>query len=345
MKKWNMFYLFLVTLFIAVGCDNDTSNNDSEVELENVTESKVLKVSAMSPEDHPHTHTLKEFIETVESETNESLKLDLFPANQLGDYTSVYEEVMKGTIDIALLSVPSQLDSRVEVLNMPYLIENYEHAKKVYAEESYVYQLVDEVMEEQGIKLLGLLPLGFGGIGTAKKIENHDIPGEDKGLMVRVPQMNVYRNYAEKMGFRTVSIPFADVYTALQTGTAEGVIGAPAADNYTSFRDAIKYYYQYNNTFEATALIINQDLWDSLTEEERNVVGKAGRDFTINGIDQAEVNDNEYLNKLMEEGIEVYEFTDEEIKEFAEFVRETVWPLTEDALGEETLNQLLEEVQ
>lgn len=343
MKKYTMLVLLVILAIFATGCGSgDKKTTDKPKDNKQV---KTIKVSSMSPEDHPHTIMLREFVDHVEKETGGTLKLDVYPANQLGDYTSVYEEVMKGTIEMALISVPSQIDSKTEVLNMPYLVENYEHAKTVYSDESYIYQLVDGVMQGQGIKLLGLLPMGFGGIGSTEAISNYDVPGEDKGLMVRVPQMNVYRNFAEKMGFRTVSIPYADVYTALQTGTADGVIGAPASDNYTSFRDVIKYYYQYNNTFEALGLMINQNFWNELTDNERDIITEAGVDFTINGIDEAEKIDKEYLAKLKEEGIEVHEFTPEEITAFAKYIRETVWPLAEDALSKEVVENLLKEVQ
>lgn len=340
MKMFRLVIVIMSVLFI-VGCSNDTGNTQNEGKSK---DTRSLRVSGMSPEDHPNTLALMDFAEIIEEKTNGDIQFDIYPANQLGDYTSVYEEVMKGTIDMALLSVPSQFDSRTEVLNMPYLVENYEQAKELFSDDSYVYQLVEEIMLEQGIKLLGIRPQGFGGIGTTKEVKSSAQPGEDKGVMVRIPQMEVYRTYAEGMGFRTVSIPYADVYTALQTGTAEGVVGSIPSSNYLSFRDVITHYYQYNNTFEGMALIVNSNVWDGFSEEEQKVFSEAGKSFTIKSIEDAEKIDREYLDKLKEEGIEVVEYSEEEINNIANYIRENVWLKNKDSLGDEILKELQEEI-
>lgn len=337
MKKYFIFLVLILTM-ILFGCSN-TLNEETNSKTTSAT--KKIRVSAMSPDDHPSMEVLKEFKEDVQEQSNGSLELEIFPANQLGDYTSVYEEVMKGTIDMAFLSAPSQIDSRMEVLNMPYLVEDYDDARERFSTDSYLYSIIDEVLEEQNIQLLGLGPIGFGGIGTTRQSENHDLVDGDKGLMVRVPEMNVYQQYAEAMGFNTVSIPYADVFTALQTGTADGVIGAPAADNYVSFRDVITHYYQYNNTFEAQVLIMNLDLWDSLTDEEKSVLQDTGENFTLNMINKAEETDEKYIKKLKEEGIEVIEYTAEEIKSFSDHIREKVWPQSKDVVGQDIIESLL----
>lgn len=328
--------LFSVIVMAAlVGC---SSNSDSDA-------SEPLKISTMDSEEHYQTDIVKEFIEDVEEKTDESIEFDLYPANQLGDYSTVFDEVIKGTVDGAFLSVPSSIDERTEILNMPYLANNYEQGEKLLASDSYFYEYIEDILDEQNLHLVGMLPVGFGGIGTTKEINEHDKIEEDANLLVRIPEMSVYKNYADAMGFRTSSIPYDDVFTALQTDTVEGTVGASGVSNYVNYRDVLKNFYAYNNTFESRALIMNKDLWESFTEEEKEIISEEGLNFTTNGLKVAEEEDAQALKDLEEEGINVEEYSSEELDEFSEYIREKVWPQSEDIIEKETLDKISEEIK
>lgn len=344
MKKHIILIMFTMSIII-MGCSSkepteSTSESKSEEER-SITE---LKVSAMHPEDHPQTQAVIGFKEAVEKETEGSIEFDIFPANQLGDYKSVYEEVARGTIDAALLSLASDRDSRLEILGFPYLISTYEEAEKMYSKDSFAYQLVEDIVSEHGVKLLGLRALGFGGTSATKEIKNPKTAGMDKDLVVRVPQINIHRIYAEELGFRTVSLPYEDIFSGLQTGTVEGVTTNPASSAYQNFKDVVKHYYRNNDTFEASVLIINQDLWNSLSDEEQEILARNGEVFTQEGIQEAEKIDNEYVDKLKEEGIEIHEYTEKEIQEMAEYIRENAWTQVSDEM-QEVLNEARKDIE
>lgn len=344
MKKY-MVSIIMIVSFIIMGCNSeepsDSVTSSTSEEIKSITE---LKVSAMHPEEHPQTQAVINFKESIEEETEGSIKLDVFPANQLGDYKSVYEEVARGTIDVALLSLASDRDPRLEVLGFPYLISTYEEASKMYSKESYVYKLIEDIVDEHGVKLLGLRALGFGGTSATKEIQDPKTFGADKDLVVRVPQINIHRIYAEELGFRTVSLPYEDIFSGLQTGTVEGVTTNPASSAYQNFRDVIKHYYRNNDTFEASALIINKELWDSLSDEEKEILDINGELFTQEGIEEAERIDNEYVEKLEAEGITIHEYTDEEVKEMADYIREKAWSQVSNEM-QEVLNNAIKDME
>src|SRR5690606_3013456 len=108
----------------------------------------------------------------------------------------------------------------------------------------------EKLLEEAGIKYLGFHVEGLGGIGTVKPLKNVTDPGADKGVLLRVPPIDIYKQAMDDFGFRTVSIPYAELYQALQTGVADGWAGGPPVANYHDVSDVIKHYYQYNDWFE-----------------------------------------------------------------------------------------------
>ena len=59
----------------------------------------VIKVAGISPIEYRSTEGLYRIAEKVEEATKGRIKMDVFPMNQLGDYTQVFQEIQRGTID------------------------------------------------------------------------------------------------------------------------------------------------------------------------------------------------------------------------------------------------------
>lgn len=346
MKRIKLLVIAILSvLLVACGGGSGDGNATNKGDGEKATGQNKLKFSSQEAEAHFSTEIMEMFMENIEKDTDEEITFDFYHSNQLGDYTTVFEELIKGTIDMAVISFPSSIDKRLEAINLPYLIRDYEQATRMFSQDSYLYEFIDDVLDDQGLKLLGLVPAGFGGIGTTKEIQNDSVAGEDKDLLVRIPEMAIHENFAKEMGFRTSAIPYADVFTALQTGTVEGVIGASVVTNYLNFRDVITHFYKYNNTFEPKGMIINKALFESFTEEQQELMEKYGNEFTQRGIAVSEEQDTETLSKYGEEGIEVIEYSAEEIAAFAEHMYGTVWEKAKKDLGEDLVNKLIEEAK
>lgn len=327
----------LTIVLVMSGCGSEKSKDASN----NSSGGKEFRVAGQYPPDHPESIALEKFKEEVEEKTNGEIKIAVYPANQLGDYTQVYEEVMQGTIEMALIDVPSQYDSKLELTYLHYLTSNYEDAKEVFGKDSFVYETISNLHEEMDVKFLGFSAGGFGGVISMDELKDPADPKSEKGGQVRVPTMSPFRVSAEDMGFNPVSIPFAELYTSLQTGVVDGSIGTNAVDTYVGYADIAKYYYVYNNFFQATSFVMNNDLWNELSDENKEIIENAVNTLSENSFVTAEENETEYLNKMKEEGIEVIEFTDEELEAFSNYAQEVTWPKLKDSLGEDVIDGLL----
>lgn len=342
MNKKILLPTFLLSATLLTACgenDNSTASAGGEGETQE------LKVAGIMPADHPDTVALEKMADTVAEQTDGRITMEIFPSNQLGDYTLVYEELGRGTIDMGLISAPSILDSRMEIGSLPYLFQNYEEVKANYTMDSFVGQTFQEIHNEQNVQLLGFHAQGFGGVGSVNEISEPLDFSSDKNVLLRVPEMDVFIKNAQDLGFDTVSLPYADLYTALQAGTVEGWVGGHPQINYMQFRDVIDYYYQYNNFFESTHLLIGQDVWNSFSEEDQQIIQAASDELTKTSFENAEQLEEEYRQTLQEEGIEVFEFTEEELAQFAERSYEESWPTARDAIGEDLMDQILESIR
>ncbi|MCF4112858.1 MULTISPECIES: TRAP transporter substrate-binding protein DctP [Dethiosulfovibrio] len=299
-----------------------------------------FKVAGISAPEYRGTKSLYAIKDKFEAATDGKIELDVFPANQLGDYTQVFEEIRRGSIEMGLIFLPSQFDVMLEVGSLPFLASTGEEMKKQLSPGSVVYDIIDKSLDKLGVKLLRLYGDGFIGVGIAKKPSNPTDPSADKDALIRVAPVAVYKETAEDMGFRTTNIPYADTYSAIQTGVCDGWIGGSSQINYLSFRDVIDYYIPYNCLFDQTAYIINKKLWESMKPEEQKALLDAVNVEADKSFADSTIEDLEFQKKLEEAGVEIIEVSDEERAALAEHIRATTWPKLAKTYGEETLEKI-----
>jgi len=324
--------IFIASCFLLLGFSTVVFAGEKTIKI---------KLSTLFPPDQPDFKLCEEFKQRVEEETNGQVQIALYPANQLGDYTTVFEEVMRGTIEMCMNTIPSNYDQRLEILYAHYIAKNYEEAKKYFGKDSYVFNLVDGICSDLNVKLLGFHGNGFSGLGLMKEANSPTDPKVEKNVLIRVPPMKVFKSWAQDMNYKTVSLPYAELYTALQTGVAEGWSGGQPAINYFAYRDVIKYYYHYQTYFENSGWCMNLDLWKSLTPNQQEIIADIVNDLSLKSFEIAKEKDEFYMNKMVEEGIKVITFTDEELKAMADYTRKISWPKLEDRLGKEVLDNLM----
>lgn len=329
------FTLFLLGLFVMAFCFGPLADSA-------MAKAKTFKVAGISAPEYRGSKSLYKIKEAVDAGTEGRIELDIFPANQLGDYTQVFEEIRRGSIEMGLIFLPSQFDVMLEIGSLPFLASTGEGMKKQLSPGSYVYEIIENSLDKLGVKLLRLYGDGFVGVGTAKKPANATDPSADKDTLIRVAPLAVYKETAEDMGFRTTNIPYADTYSAIQTGVCDGWIGGSSQINYLSFRDVIKYYTPYNCLFDQTAYLINKKLWEGMSEADRKILVDAVNVEADKSFADSMSEDLEFQKKLQESGVEIIELSDADRTALAEHIRSTTWPKLADTYGAETIKKIQE---
>lgn len=169
MKKSVYFFIaVLVVLMIALtGCGQDSDSPDAATDN---SEPITLRYSTMQNEDHISYQVALNIKEAVEEQTEGRVLIDIYPANQLGDWTQVYDELMMGSIDMAHSSVPETYDARTAVGYFPYLSSSYDQLGEIFAEDTYLDNMMKEIQAKNGIEFCGFFVEGISGIGTTKMV-------------------------------------------------------------------------------------------------------------------------------------------------------------------------------
>jgi len=302
-----------------------------------------LKFAGQSPADHPATILMNELAKEVADKTKGRIEVKVYPANQLGDYTLVYEELIKGTIEMGCISVPSQFDPRLELVYINGFLRDYDDVKKIFAPNAWLFKKMDELNNRLGVKLGGFFIEGMIGTATTKPAASPLDPSVKKGVLIRVPNMDVYKLAADAMGYRTVTIPYADVYQALQTGVAEGVNGFSVVAAYTMLRDVIKYWYNTNYSLECLNIMISGKTWAKMAPADQKILQEAINNLAAKSIVIAKQTDEKYMKLMKEKGIKVYTYSAKELIPIAKACAST-WPMLEKKMTKELMDEFRKEM-
>ena len=321
------------------GCGNSNNGGTTNADGEQTYE---LRLATLYPTDHEMTSAVQAACDKIEEETGGNVKIQIYPSDQLGDYTSVYEEIMKGTIDMTVNTMITTYDSTLEMLTIPYLASSYEEAKEIFVDpDSYFFQTILEHQRNLNIETLGIYIAGAQGVGAAKSIANAMDPTVKKSELIRCPSTDGYLWTAEGMGYNTVTINYSELYSSLQTGVCDGWVGGGAYVNYLSFRDVLDYFCDARYIFEQIVCIMNKELFDGMPAEYQTIIKDTFAESSNVFADQMEELDEQAMTDMEAMGIEVYRPTEQEYETMREYFRSNVWPNYEGTLDAETFSSLM----
>jgi TRAP-type C4-dicarboxylate transport system substrate-binding protein len=298
----------------------------------------------VQPNSDGHNFAL-DFAERVSSATGGRVKINVYPANQLGDWTEVHEQLMQGAVDIGLQSLSTKFDKTLALSWFPYAVEDYAGARKAYSKSGYVYEIVSDAIAKQDLKLLSVYGAGMGGAGFIEPLPHPRDPNARQDSKIRIwPGGTTHRALMERFGFNTSPLPWSDLYVAQSTGVVDGMIGGTATQHVEGFKDITKMWVQYNDHYEPLWLVMNMERFEGIDEQDRKAILDVAQEVSLERFDAVEAAEEKSLQVLRDAGIEVVILSKEELASFAEIARKEVWPKIEGEIGSAAMARLKKEL-
>ena len=233
-------------------------------------------------------------------DVNEALKgqveVKVFHSSQLGSDETMVKGIRVGAPEmVAPSTVMSTVDQRYGVFEMPYLIVNRAHMKKV-AEDKRIQKALFDPLPARGIRLLGVWENGFRHITNNRRPIKY--PGDLNDIKLRVPggvwRVKMFQAY----GANPTPMPFAEVYSALQQGVMDGQENPFPQIWSAKFHEVQKYLSLTGHVYTPAYLIVNEDFWRKLPKDVQATIAKiawATGDFARS---EGERLDKELISKL-----------------------------------------------
>jgi TRAP-type C4-dicarboxylate transport system substrate-binding protein len=336
----------LAALVLFAACGGGDGGDTAGDETETADAAPItLRLASDAPLEHIATGLNEGAAEKIAERTEGRVLVDYYPGSALGGYETVYEELVIGSIDIAQITVPDALDARLGAAYLPYYATSYDEAKVLYAPDSFMSRTFAELTAANNVRFLGWVLEGFIGMGVVKDPADVMTPGTPKGIQLRSPAMATFRYVQEDLGYNPVTVPYAEVPTAIQTKVVDGWIGGTPNMNYAWVGEVInKMYVNYLHA-EATCYVMSESSLSKLSEADRQTVIEVFEEQSMQSFEDAQENEALYKQKLADDyGVEVVEFTAEQLKVNADFVRDVTWTRLEEILTPELIAGFRDEV-
>lgn len=339
MKKLLTLLLAVVLVLAACGRpsgDSSSSSNDGGESGDTYT----LRIAYLVSEDQSSHIGAEQFKEQVEAESDGRIKVELYPNGSLfpSDREAI-EAVQLGNVEgtIPAVAALSSFNKKFMVFDLPFLFDTYD---EVYsALDGELGQELLAELEENNMK--GLV---FGANGFRHMMNNKgpiEKPEDLKGLKIRTMESPVQTDSFKAWGANASPFAFGELYTAIQQGTYDGMEN-PISLIYThKFYEVQDYLTLSGHFYAPTALLLNNDFYNSLPEDLQEIVDQAAIDFRTEQRKLAEQQDAEWVKELEEFGVQINELTDEQKAEFREAAQE-VYDKYASEIGEDVIEKALE---
>lgn len=270
-------------------------------------EAVTLQFSSQSvPADH-HTQAIYKFEELVETSSDGSIQVEVFDSGSLMDQNAEQTALLRGDIDMAYTS-SQWLSERVpaaSIVGVPYMITDVDHLYAVM--DGQVGQdIFAAAIDEAGVRPLTSLYLGTRQLNL-KDVGTIMTPADLEGVKLRVPDSPSWIAMGEALGANPTPVAFSELYLALQTGTVDGQDNPLPTNFNAKFYEVTDQIVLTGHLVNDVWPTINEEIWQSLSENQQNLVTEAwieARDFATDIALQSEA---DLVSFFEEEGLEVYE--------------------------------------
>lgn len=235
---------------------------------------RLVFASAYAKEDH-QTQSLLKFAELVKEKTKGEIVIDVMYGGVLGGERDVAEGIQLGTVDGAILGgILQNFDPAMSILEFPFLFKNEAHIK--YVMNGTIGQVINERLQEKiGMRFLSIIMRTSRELTTNKPINSL---ADLKGLKIRVPEMKAHLETWKALGANPTPLAFPEVYTALQLGTVDGQENPLPVIYANKFYEVCDYLAFTDHLPGFMMIIINDDLYKSLSYESRIALLEAARE-------------------------------------------------------------------
>ena len=253
-----------------------------------------------------------DFKTKVEELSDGKITIDVQASGVLGSENDVLDTMLGGggTIDISRISAFALTSYGAEksvLLSIPYTFANRDHFWK-FADSD----LAPEFLMEPHDNGLGVRGLYYGEEGFRHFFTVKEVKGLDdlKGMKLRVSNDPIMNGMVEGLGASPTVVSFNELYSALQTGVVDGAEQPIANYKSNAFQEVAPNLILDGHTLGAIQVIITDEAWDKLTEEQQNILMEAGKVASQFNRTISEEAENKVLEELKADGINVVEVPD-----------------------------------
>jgi len=228
-----------------------------------------MKFATQTINDVQHEY-MKVFKTELEKASNGKIKVEIYPASQLGNFQRMMEGIRLGTIEaiIAPFEFYVAVDPRYQAMAMAGLFRDNNHSRKVF-DLPAARQAITALGEGRGYVTASIMPYDTQLIGSKTPITKL---ADFAGKRIRVLASEAEQAEVKALGAATVPMALQEVLPALQQGTIDGVNAVMTV--FTAFRyyDSAPYILETRLWSLISFTVISKTFYDKLPPDLQKVM-------------------------------------------------------------------------
>ncbi len=258
MKRTSIMMILIASFFINSCSNNKTSS---------------LKLAHGLDTTHPVHKAMVFMAKKLNEISNGQMSIEIYPGGQLGGEQQCVELLQIGSLAMTKVSaaVLESFTPNYQILGLPYIFRNREHAFKVL--DGPIGKGFLNSTLKYNIKGLCFYDAGARSFYSVNKPINKTT--DLSGMKIRVMKSQTAMNMVQQMGGSPTPISWGELYTALQSGVVDGAENNPPSFYTSHHYEVCKYYSINEHTIVPDVLIISKVIWDKLSEQQKKWVKQA----------------------------------------------------------------------
>lgn len=270
-------------------------------------EARELSWYVGEPETHVWSQVSYDIAKEIEEKTGGSLAIKVYPGATLGTQAEALDMLRTGSLafEISGPSILASFCDQVQVYSLPYAFDDAEQAYAYFASEGSQKMYNDTVLNASGVRTLDVWYYGDRNLTLAGK--EAQSPSDLSGLSVRCMDTPISKTVVSALGANPVPINMSELYLSLQTGVVvgqENPVPTIIAQKFFEVQDTLVLT---RHSVHLGTVHVSEQIWESLTEEERNVVTEVLAKYRPIIEEKIRKESEEGLEYLKEQGMKVIE--------------------------------------
>ena len=246
--------------------------------------------------------SVDEFVKRANAKLGDKAEVVAFGSSQLGKDKELLQKLKLGQVHFSLpSSVMSSVADEFGVFEMPYIIKDRDHMKRV--EGKIFDSVLQPAVKKKGYRILAIWENGFRHITNNLRPINK--PEDLQGVKLRTPKGAWRVKMFQSYGANPTPMAFSEVFTALKTGVIDGQENPYAQIWSAKFQEVQKYLSITGHVYTPAYVLVSDPNFAKLPADVQQTLEETAQETQVYVYQLAAQLEKDLLTKLTDGGMTV----------------------------------------
>jgi len=299
-----------------------------------------LKMTTVVKAPHPWISSGQYIQKTLKERSGGKISVTLYDAGRLGSDEVTLTSLREGTVDLYVGGSANSATYIPELsfFNLSFLFKNQKHFEESLKGGGYLDNRFREIVQKHNVGFEYLALAGGGLRNTSNRLKPIRSLSDIRGMKMRVPGGPVAAKVWKEFGTLPVSLPWTELYTALQTGVVDACESTVPGYRSSKLYEVAKHHAKTEHEFMVSIFLLSEKTYKKMPANYqalvRQTVAEAALICTEEGVKLTE----SILSELGKRGVQITEV------DKSEFIARS-GPLQDEEAAKSKLTDLLDSIR